>query len=160
MSLSVQATTMGMMILSGAVLGVWFDMCRVVVGKLHISRRLFPLVDLWYWFVATGAIFWVLLQSNQGRLRYYVFLGMAFGIWFYFIWLSQWIVKLLLFVIKVIQSIYSVCQRLARLLIIAPVLLLYRFFRLILGFLAAIAMFIYKIVVQLIHLLIKRFKKS
>jgi len=138
-SLEVQFLTLGAMFGSGAGLGVLYDIYRVAAGQLKISRWLLPILDILYWIVATILVFRVLYTSNQGQVRLFVFIGLLVGICFYFGLLSHWVVKLLLFVIRLGKALIRLLIGIYRLLIIT------------LGFLAAFAVFLFKIVLQLLY---------
>jgi spore cortex biosynthesis protein YabQ len=150
-TLNVQFLTLWMMFVSGLGLGVLFDLFRVLAGQLRIPKWTLPLTDLVYWIVATILVFRVLYLTNQGQVRLFVFIGLVIGILLYFTSFSPWIVKLILLIIKTIKALIRFIKKSIELLIIRPAIVLYRFFILFLGFLAALAIFLYKIVLQLLY---------
>lgn len=151
MSLNVQFVTMGYMFLSGVALGVLYDVYRVVAGLLRISRWIIPLLDLIYWVAATLLVFRVLYYSNQGQVRAFVFLALLIGISFYFALLSRWVILLLHWLIRVTKAFIRLCKRMGEILIVKPIIALYRAFIIFLGFLAALSVFLYKVVLQLLY---------
>ncbi|MBD0384557.1 spore cortex biosynthesis protein YabQ [Paenibacillus sedimenti] len=151
MTLNVQFYTIFMMILSGIALGAIFDVFRVLSGKLRLPRWTIPLIDIMFWIVATILVFRLLVYSNEGQLRVFVFLGIGIGICFYFALLSLWVIRLTLLVIRIVIAIYRFFRRVVELFIIKPIIGLYRLTVIILGFLVAVAIFLYKIVLQLLY---------
>ncbi len=151
MTLHVQFFTLFMMFCSGLVLGTIFDVSRVLGGKLRLPRWTQPLVDIIYWIVATILVFRLLVFSNEGQVRIFVFLGILIGICFYFAFLSRWVVRTVLLLIRLAIALYRLAKRTVEIFIIAPVIGLYRLLLFIFGFLAALAIFLYKIVIQLLY---------
>lgn len=151
MTLHVQFQTIFMMFLSGICIGAIFDVFRVLAGKLRLPRWTIPIVDTIYWIVATILVFRMLIYSNEGQVRIFIFLGMGIGICFYFAFLSPIIIRLTLLIIRIIVMIYRVLTRTVEILIIKPIIGLYRLTVIILGFLLAVAIFLYRIVLQLLY---------
>jgi spore cortex biosynthesis protein YabQ len=150
-TLYVQFFTLFMMFCSGLALGTIFDISRVLSGKLRVPRFILPLVDILYWIVATILVFWLLMYSNEGQVRVFVFLGIGIGICFYFALLSNWIIWLLLLGIRITIALFRFAQKMVELFLIKPLLGIYRLTVLILGFLLTIAVFLYKIMLQLLY---------
>ncbi|TXK78247.1 spore cortex biosynthesis protein YabQ [Paenibacillus sp. N3.4] len=151
MTLNVQFQTIFMMFVSGIALGVLFDVFRVLSGKLRLPRWSIPLVDVIYWIVATILVFQLLIYSNEGQVRIFVFLGLGIGICFYFAFLSLWVIRLTLLLIRLIVAIYRFFAKTVEIVLIKPIIGLYRLTVIILGILLAVAIFLYKIVLQLIY---------
>lgn len=151
MSLSVQWLTMATMLLSGIGMGIVFDGYRVVSDELKISRLWIPVLDLLYWIAATIVVFQVLSSSNEGEVRVYVFLGLLIGICLYYWLFSKITMKLTHILIGTVRAIIHFVIRAFMLLVIKPLLLLYRISRVILAFLRAFTIFIFKIVLQLVR---------
>lgn len=102
MSLYTQWLTVLFMLLSGLALGCLFDSYRVFAGQCKFPRWMIPFFDLLYWLVATLFVFYMLMKSNQGELRFYIILGLVTGTWMYAVFLStitiicmKWIMSIL-----------------------------------------------------------------
>lgn len=104
-------------IITGLVLGILFDFYRVFRIITRPKKILTLLGDIIFGLLATVAVFLILLYSNWGEFRLYVFIGMIIGIFFYYNLLSRWIVNLLLGCCRLIKrtgrSIKKVCRKLA-----------------------------------------------
>ncbi|SFT28495.1 spore cortex biosynthesis protein YabQ [Paenibacillus sp. BC26] len=151
MSLTVQWWTMITMLLSGIGMGVVFDGYRVVSDELRISRLWIPIFDLLYWIAATLVVFQVLSASNEGEVRAYVFIGLLLGIGCYYWLFSKITMQLVHVLIRTVRAVIKFVIRAFDLLIIRPLLLLYRIGKLLFAFLRAFAIFLFKIVVQLVR---------
>jgi spore cortex biosynthesis protein YabQ len=150
-TLQVQFVTMMLMFSSGLLLGMLFDVFRVLSAKLRLPRWTLPLADIFYWIVATILVFRVLIYSNEGQVRVFVFLGILIGICFYFAFLSVWTIRLTLLMIRIVVGLYHFVRRMLHVLLIKPILAVYRLIVLFLGFLVAVAIFLYKIMIQLLY---------
>jgi spore cortex biosynthesis protein YabQ len=148
---------MAMMSMSGVLLGIVFDAYRVVCGQLRVNRWILSLLDLVYWAFATVFVFRVLYYSNQGQLRFFVFLGLIVGTLLYFWLISSITIQIVLWLIRVIQALFNFGVRCFEVLIIMPLRGLYRLVMILFGFLVAITIFLYKIVLQLLSPFAKLF---
>lgn len=157
MTLQIQFFTLAMMSMSGILLGIVFDVYRAVCGQLRVSRWILSLLDLVYWAFATVFVFRVLYYSNQGQLRFFVFLGLVIGTLLYFWLISSITIQFVLWLIRVIQAIINFGIRCFQVLIIMPLRGLFRLVMILFGFLLAITIFLYKIVLQLLSPFAKLF---
>lgn len=151
MTLNVQFLTLASMIASGAALGLLYDAYRVVSGEFRFPRWIIPPLDLLYWAVGTLAVFRVLYLSNGGEVRFYVFLALGIGVCFYFALLSGGIVRTIRWSIGRFKALIRWTLRLGNLLIVRPLIGLYRVLLVFLGFLAALSIFLGKVVLQLLY---------
>ncbi|MFD2611537.1 spore cortex biosynthesis protein YabQ [Paenibacillus gansuensis] len=150
MSLHTQFYTFAMMALSGVLLGVVYDAYRVVCRELRLPRWVLSLMDLVYWVFSCIFVFRVLYASNQGEIRLFVFLGLVLGVLFYFWLIGSITVRIVLWLIQVVRALLRFGAKCFRILILMPLRALYKLIVILLGFLAAITIFVYKIVLQLI----------
>ncbi|AJY74942.1 spore cortex biosynthesis protein YabQ [Paenibacillus beijingensis] len=151
MSLNTQWWTMAMMLLSGLAMGAVFDGYRVISHELRFSRWLMPVLDLLYWGAATLTVFRVLYASNNGEVRAYVFLGLLIGIGFYFLLFSRAVMAVVRWSIEAVRRLIAFLLRCIDVLIVKPLILLYRLIRIIAGFLIVVTIFLSKLVLQLVR---------
>lgn len=121
MSAAVQGMTIAYMMLCGLAMGLVFDVYRVASHRFRIARWLLPGLDVVYWAAATLCVFAVLLNSNQGEVRMYVFLGLGIGVTGYFGLFSGWTVKLSGKMIDLLQSAFRIGARILRAIVGVPV---------------------------------------
>jgi len=139
------------MVLSGAALGLLYDGYRVLSGELRFPRWMLPPLDILYWAVATAAVFRVLYLSNGGEVRIYVFLALLLGISMYFALLSGFFVQAIQRAIELVRRLIRFSIWLFDVLVVRPVIGLYRLCIAVLGFLAALSIFLGKLVIQLLY---------
>ncbi|ANE45984.1 hypothetical protein SY83_06455 [Paenibacillus swuensis] len=151
MTLQEQFFTLAMMSLSGVALGVVYDAYRVLCSELRAPRWILSVMDLVYWLFATLFVFRVLYYSNQGEIRLFVFLGLILGILFYFWLIGSITVRIMLWLIGVVRALIRFAVKAFRILILAPLRLLYRLLVILFGFAAAVTIFISRIVLQLLR---------
>ena len=96
MDMGNQILTFATMIGVGLFLGLLFDMYRVSLGKRRQNRILIWTMDLLYWLVCVLVVFFALLFTNGGELRFYIFIGLVSGALFYYRLLSRYVIAFLM----------------------------------------------------------------
>ncbi|MFC0216117.1 spore cortex biosynthesis protein YabQ [Paenibacillus chartarius] len=151
MTLNVQFLTLWMMFVSGLALGVLFDGFRVLAGQLRVPRWTQPVTDLLYWSLATILVFRILYWSNHGQVRLFVFIGLLIGVVIYFTSLSKAVISVMHYLIRTVKALFRFLVKTVETVVVKPIIGLYRLFILFLGFLAALAIFLYRIVLQCLY---------
>lgn len=151
MNLEVQIWSLLMMVASGGALGAVFDVYRIVAGHVRFGRLLVSAIDLLYWIAATIIVFRVLYITNSGEVRVFVFLGLLLGLSMYYALISTFVIRATRMIIRAVQAVAAWCVRVFQLMVIRPLRWLYRLLMALLGFLAALTVFLYKVVLQLLY---------
>ncbi|WP_371320264.1 spore cortex biosynthesis protein YabQ [Chengkuizengella axinellae] len=151
MNLSDQFITLITMIVSGMMLGVIFDIYRVVASQFHFRRWLISLLDVVYWILSTLFVFRMLYLSNSGEVRFYIFIGLTVGVIFHYVYFSSITIKIILICIKVVKNLIRIIIKLYYIFIIAPLKFIYRCLLILLGIIMAISIFLCKIMLQLLY---------
>lgn len=151
MTLNEQFITLGLMFGCGWALGVVFDAYRVLTGQLRLPRLFIHLLDFVFWLTATLSVFRVLFYSNYGQVRLFVFIGLVAGCSFHYCFTTGITIKLVLWIVRAVKWLYKLLLRTIDLLVVTPIIWIYRMVIAILGFLAAAAMFLGKIMLQLLY---------
>lgn len=112
-------------ILTGALAGFLYDVYAGAGQVLGLKKTGTFLGDVIYWLCATVVVYTLLLQYNQGEVRFYVLLGLGMGAVFYYrlsqrrmrrlviktvqllIWLVKWVIAILLFLLRTIYIILT-----------------------------------------------------
>lgn len=113
---------MGTMFGSGICLGVILDFYQVLKARFRLKGWIVSLIDLLYWFVSTGLVFSLLMWSNWGDLRFYVFFAILFGVFLYYRWLHRLVKKLLQQFIQLLESAIYRLYQLWLLLVWGPII--------------------------------------
>ncbi|RAL23183.1 spore cortex biosynthesis protein YabQ [Thermoflavimicrobium daqui] len=124
MTLQTQVLTMMTMFGSGFLLGAILDTYQALKDRFRLKGWTVSLIDLLYWFVATWLVFSLLLWSNWGQLRFYIFIAVLLGLFVYYQWLSRWVVYLIELTIYLMELLFRWIFHLLRLLIWLPVITL------------------------------------
>lgn len=137
------------MLISGTALGVVFDSIRIVEWKYHFPRWCIHALDLLYWVWAALFVFRTLYRSNEGELRFYVFLGLFLGVWIYFLCLGAIIQKIVVTLLKIVDKVYFISVRLFHVFVIGPFRFLWKCTKLLFGFLGAMLLFFLRMLLPL-----------
>ncbi|WP_044641830.1 spore cortex biosynthesis protein YabQ [Risungbinella massiliensis] len=129
MNLATQWLTMGTMFGSGICLGIILDFYQVLKARFRLRGWIVSLIDLLYWFVSGGLVFSLLMWSNWGELRFYIFLAIALGIFLYYKWFHQSVFRFLRVLVQFIEQMVYQLYRLWVFLIVSPVLWLWSLVR-------------------------------
>ncbi|MDV2686764.1 spore cortex biosynthesis protein YabQ [Alkalihalophilus lindianensis] len=121
MSLTVQFYTM----LSMAAMGIWLGAAIDTYGRFLRKRRSFHWLtackDLLFWLIQGLIVFYVLLVSNHGEVRLYVFLAILCGYACYMALLQTTYKRVLEQIILLSIGFYRVIKNLFNVLLIVPI---------------------------------------
>lgn len=120
---------MATMVGSGLILGVALDAYRVLKERFRLRGWVVSLVDLLYWVAAASLVFHLLMWSNRGELRFYVFVAVLAGFWIYFSWFSDGVFRFLRWLLQWIERVGKAVIRLAMVLVWFPLAYLWALFR-------------------------------
>ena len=115
-----QVSTFAMTMILGLAIGFSYDTLRALKNVVRIPRRAQFVIDFCYWLLMTGFVFVVLLASNWGEVRLYVFIGLGIGGMFYtlfvskpyFIVISKVLKALVALLLRIIQPCLFVARKL------------------------------------------------
>ncbi|SKA95437.1 spore cortex biosynthesis protein YabQ [Caloramator quimbayensis] len=85
--------------LAGIIIGIMFDVYRILRGFNNPNKFITAISDLLFWILAAIVVFIFFFHTNNGELRYYTFVGIIIGIFLYFKLFSRGILKTLRFII-------------------------------------------------------------
>ena len=139
------------MLCSGGLLGMLYDICRIFAKEFRFTRFLTLIVDFLYWAAAAVIVFKLLYTGNYGELRVYVFIGLIAGGWLYFLLLSEWTSMATRTGIRLGKRIYRLILKTLYVLMVKPLIFLYKCIKILLAFLLAVTIFLYKFMLQLIY---------
>ncbi len=152
--------TIASMMMCGLAMGLVFDVYRVASHRFHVARWLLPALDVVYWAAATLGVFNILLGSNQGEVRMYVFLGLGIGVTGYFGLFSNWVVKLSGKLIDILKSLFRFAWKLVNTILVVPFLWIVRLLAKLLDILfiltAALVLWVGKLLLKPLIALSKR----
>ncbi len=89
--------------LTGIALSFLFDCYRLLRGTTSPRGMITAVTDLLFWLIATIVVFAVLLKSNWGEMRLYVFISLIGGVLVYYQLLSRRAMKIIRMGLKTFQ---------------------------------------------------------
>ncbi|MFZ5639756.1 MAG: spore cortex biosynthesis protein YabQ [Bacillota bacterium] len=134
-------------VLTGLLLGIFFDVYRVVRGIIRPRRIISHLSDLLFWLISTGFIFLLLLFGNWGEVRLYVFIGVGLGAFIYLQLFSRLTVKLLVFLLRLlgyVKNLVITCLYYIIIIILFPFRLVKNVIIIPVGFIGTAVMALHK----------------
>ena len=92
---------------TGIVIGVLFDIFRILRRSFKTADWLTTLQDILFWILAGLIILFSIFKFNNGEIRSYIFVGITLGVLIYMLTLSRYIVKYSVIIIKFLKKIIS-----------------------------------------------------
>lgn len=108
------------------------------------------MLDVLYWVASALFIFRVLYASNRGELRFYVFLGLLLGVWLYFWAFSVTTQRFVVMLLEIVRRLTLIVNSILRILIVLPVLALYRLLRKLVGWTWALIVFLGRMLIYIL----------
>ena len=121
-----QAFIFFIFILNGFIIGLLFDIFRVIRKTFKTSDLITYIQDILFWIISAIIILYSLFKFNNGQLRAYILLGLIIGASLYLLIFSKLFIKTSIFIIetikkiiqfifiKPVKSIYSFIKRIMR----------------------------------------------
>lgn len=126
MTISGQALTLLSMALCGFLMGILYDTYRTFERMYKMGTWLIWICDLLFWTSSTFLVFGTLLRVNEGIVRIYIFLGIGIGIILYLLTFREIYGMILKKIIQLCIVIYKGIIRSVQVLVIVPILYLYK----------------------------------
>lgn len=106
--------------ITGIVIGITFDIFRILRRSFKTSDWITCMQDIIFWIITGIIILFSVFTFNNGEIRSYVFIGVALGVIIYMISISKFIVKYTVIIIKFIKKLVAYPIHLMKKLIINP----------------------------------------
>lgn len=121
-SVSNQLYVFGMMILCGAMSGFIFDIMRALRRSFGSNMLTTSLADILYWLIISSGIYFAIFTFNYGSIRWYEIIGILSGSVIYFLILSRFVMKIMVFMLNFFMKIFHVIFK----IILTPLVFLYK----------------------------------
>jgi spore cortex biosynthesis protein YabQ len=95
-------------ILAGIVVGVMFDTYRILRGFNCPNKLVTAVSDMLFWIFAAVLTFIFMLYTNNGDLRYYIFVGLFLGLFIYFKLISKKFANILRYTVYIIIKSFRI----------------------------------------------------
>lgn len=126
MTLQVQSLTLLVLLACGMGLGAVYDSYTVVLRHWKFLRFLEPVIDLSYWLISLGGVFYLLLKVNEADFRFYVYFLMLIGFVIYRVTLRKAVIQSTVGIVLAIGWICMVIVKTVQYFIINPILWILR----------------------------------
>lgn len=101
-----QAYLFAIFILNGFLIGLLFDVFRILRKSFKTADFITYLEDICFWIITGSIILYSIFKFNNGELRGYIFVGILCGVLIYMLIFSKIFIKVNLFIINFIKRIY------------------------------------------------------
>lgn len=115
-------------ILNGILIGIVFDIFRILRKSFNTPNFVTYIEDTLFWVISAVIVMYSLFVFNNGQFRAYIFVGILLGIVMYMLFFSKFIIRISVKVIEVIKSIVMFVFR----IISYPIKVVYKLFKVIL----------------------------
>lgn len=107
--------------LNGAFIGLLFDFFRILRKSFKTKNFITYIEDIIFWIITALSIIFSMYNFSGGSLRFFMFLGLGFGILLYILTLSRFIIKTSVFIISIIKKVLKIILK----IIITPIKAIY-----------------------------------
>ena len=90
-------------ILSGFLIGVFFDLYRIIRGNEIPGKIVTAIEDLLFWILTAILVFIFMMYTNYAYLSFNIFAYIAIGIFVYFKLISKLVINILKNVFRIVQ---------------------------------------------------------
>lgn len=123
-----QAYLFYIFILTGIMIGLVFDIFRILRRSFKTTDILTYIQDSIFWIITGGILIYTIFKFNNGEIRSYVFLGVALGLTIYLLLFSKVFIKINVEIIRIIKKIIRSTIK----IILYPIKVIFGFIRKIL----------------------------
>lgn len=110
----------------GLILGIIFDFFRVVRTIFHLHTIATNILDLFYWMISLAIAFSLLIMSNWGEFRFYIFIGIILGGGLYYKFISRYMMQVFFRLVHVGNVFVFYTSKAVNTIFIKPLLYLTR----------------------------------
>lgn len=107
-----QAYLFMIFILNGVLIGITFDVFRILRRSFKTPNFITYIEDMLFWIISALIVMYSLFIFNNGQFRGYIFIGLFLGIAIYMLFFSKFIikisVKIILFIKKFVLAILKI----------------------------------------------------
>ena len=115
-------------ILNGILIGVTFDVFRILRKSFNTPNFVTYIEDTLFWIISAIIVMYSLFIFNNGQFRAYIFVGILLGIAIYMLFFSKIVVKVSVKIISVVKTGVIFVLK----IILYPIKILYKLIKIIL----------------------------
>lgn len=120
-----QAYTFILFVINGVIIGILFDIFRIIRKTFKTSDFITYIEDTIFWILSGITTLYFIFNFNSGEIRLYIFLGIILGISLHILLISKYFIKINTMILdkikKVVEIILFPIKKLARILLFRPI---------------------------------------
>ena len=132
-----QLTNFGIYALSGFLIGIFFDIFRILRKSFKTSNLITYIEDTIFGVITGLFLIFMLFDFNNGEIRLYIFVALLIGLILYFLLISKFFIKINVTIITFLKKVFITIakiifkpfRKIAIFLIVKPKKLLLNIFR-------------------------------
>ncbi len=117
-----QANLFLIFVINGAIIGLVFDIFRILRKSFKTSDIITIIEDILFWIITGIIILYSIFIFNDGEIRFFMFIGILLGVMLYMLILSQHIIKISVRIILTIKRILTFIFK----ILISPIQAIYK----------------------------------
>lgn len=102
-----QASLFLIFVINGAIIGLVFDIFRILRKSFKTSDVITIIEDILFWIITGIIILYSIFVFNNGEIRFFMFIGIFLGAMIYMLLISRYVIKVSVGIISVIKKIVS-----------------------------------------------------
>ncbi|MCI8352650.1 MAG: spore cortex biosynthesis protein YabQ [Clostridia bacterium] len=102
-----QAYLFMMFIVNGVLIGILFDVFRILRKTFKTKDVITYIEDISFWILTGLLTLYFVFYYNDGEIRFYIFLGIILGILIYILTISKYIIKFSVTIINFVKGIIN-----------------------------------------------------
>ena len=112
----------------GIIIGVLFDIFRILRKSFKTKDIVTYMEDILFWILTGIIILFSMYKFSNGELRFFMIIGIIMGTLTYMITFSRYVIKISVFIIKIIKKIIvypvKVVEKILKKIIIRPIFII------------------------------------
>lgn len=117
-----QANLFLIFVINGAIIGLVFDIFRILRKSFKTSDIITIIEDILFWIITGIIILYSIFIFNDGEIRFFMFIGILLGVMLYMLILSQHIIKISVRIILTMKRILTFIFK----ILISPIQAIYK----------------------------------
>lgn len=102
-----QASLFLVFVLNGIIIGLVFDIFRILRKSFKTSDIITTIEDILFWIITGIIILYSIFVFNNGEIRFFMFIGIFLGVMLYILLLSNYIIKVSVKIIFLAKKIVA-----------------------------------------------------
>lgn len=112
----------------GIIIGILFDIFRILRKSFKTKDIVTYIEDIIFWVLTGIIILFSMYKFSNGELRFFMIIGIIMGTLMYMITFSRYVIKISVFIIKIIKTIIvypvKVVEKILKKIIIRPIFII------------------------------------